>query len=160
MYLQPVYIYVFSALSPSTSSQLQLKVRIVIFKNAERYTRRYITSPVQPSQGQLDSSLPTQNQKAVAVSGFFSFRTKFETETSRGQQEAASKTNLPAYDPSCYLCPGNQRAQGDFNPQYQNTFIFVNDYSAVKEAQAQYTPPTPQDGSMFSIRMCTSWSAY
>lgn len=58
----------------------------------------------------------------------------------RGQQESPSKTTLPAYDPSCYLCPGNKRAQGDVNPQYQNTFVFVNDYSAVKEEQAEYKP--------------------
>ncbi|EEH07423.1 galactose-1-phosphate uridylyltransferase [Histoplasma capsulatum G186AR] len=56
----------------------------------------------------------------------------------RGQQEAPSKTELPVYDPACYLCPGNKRAQGDQNPQYKNTFIFLNDYSAVKEEQAAY----------------------
>jgi len=58
----------------------------------------------------------------------------------RGQQEAASKTTLPQHDPSCYLCPGNKRAQGDINPQYDSTFVFVNDYSAVKESQAEYHP--------------------
>ncbi|TAQ83781.1 hypothetical protein B7494_g7896 [Chlorociboria aeruginascens] len=56
----------------------------------------------------------------------------------QGQQEAASKTTLPEYDPSCYLCPGNTRAQGDTNPKYKSTFVFVNDYSAVKEEQAEF----------------------
>ena len=65
---------------------------------------------------------------------------------SRGQQEAASKTTLPEYDPSCYLCPGNKRAQGDINPQYESTFVFVNDYSAVKEHQAEYSKPDDEDG--------------
>ncbi|KAF2152095.1 galactose-1-phosphate uridylyltransferase [Myriangium duriaei CBS 260.36] len=65
----------------------------------------------------------------------------------QGQQEAASKTTLPDYDPSCYLCPGNQRAQGDANPQYESTFVFVNDYSAVKEDQAPYATPD-NDGSL------------
>ena len=64
----------------------------------------------------------------------------------RGQQEVSSKTTLPAYDPSCYLCPGNKRAQGDSNPQYESTFVFVNDYSAVREEQAEYQPSV-QDGS-------------
>lgn len=46
----------------------------------------------------------------------------------------------------CYLCPGNPRAQGDLNPQYSDTFVFVNDYSAVKEVQADYTPePSKND---------------
>lgn len=67
----------------------------------------------------------------------------------QGQQEDPSKTTLPDHDPSCYLCPGNQRAQGDHNPDYQNTFVFVNDYSAVKENQADYESTT-QDGSLAS----------
>lgn len=58
----------------------------------------------------------------------------------RGQQESPSKTTLPAYDPACYLCPDNKRAQGDTNPKYEKTFVFVNDYSAVKEEQAPYSP--------------------
>ncbi|PMD64292.1 galactose-1-phosphate uridylyltransferase [Hyaloscypha bicolor E] len=57
----------------------------------------------------------------------------------QGQQESPSKSSLPEYDPSCYLCPGNKRAQGDVNPKYETTFVFVNDYSAVKESQAEYT---------------------
>ena len=47
---------------------------------------------------------------------------------------------MPAYDEKCYLCPGNERAGGTLNPKYSRTFIFVNDYSAVKESQAEYTP--------------------
>ncbi|KAI5298550.1 galactose-1-phosphate uridyl transferase, partial [Ascosphaera atra] len=62
-----------------------------------------------------------------------------------GQQESPSKTVLPAYDPKCYLCPGNTRAQGDKNPQYEKTFVFVNDYSAVKEEQASYEPQTEDE---------------
>ncbi|KAK0620536.1 galactose-1-phosphate uridyl transferase [Immersiella caudata] len=58
----------------------------------------------------------------------------------QGQQEAPSKVQLPEYDPKCYLCPGNTRAQGDANPQYKHTFAFVNDYSAVKEEQQEYEP--------------------
>ncbi|MCJ1439366.1 galactose-1-phosphate uridyl transferase [Xylographa pallens] len=68
----------------------------------------------------------------------------------RGQQEAASKTILPSYDPSCYLCPGNKRAQGDTNPKYENTYVFVNDYSAVKEVQDDYSKHEA-DGSLSSL---------
>jgi UDPglucose--hexose-1-phosphate uridylyltransferase len=35
------------------------------------------------------------------------------------------------YDPTCYLCPGNERAQGARNPAYPQTFIFDNDYAAL-----------------------------
>jgi UDPglucose--hexose-1-phosphate uridylyltransferase len=37
----------------------------------------------------------------------------------------------PQYDPQCYLCPGNTRAGGEQNPQYQRTFVFDNDYAAL-----------------------------
>ncbi|RKU48867.1 galactose-1-phosphate uridyl transferase [Coniochaeta pulveracea] len=63
----------------------------------------------------------------------------------QGQQEGPSKNKLPEYDPKCYLCPGNKRAQGDSNPQYKSTFVFVNDYSAVKEEQQEYTPEVRDD---------------
>ncbi|CAF3463109.1 galactose-1-phosphate uridyl transferase [Fusarium graminearum] len=56
----------------------------------------------------------------------------------QGQQEAAVATELPEYDPKCYLCPGNPRAAGDSNPKYERTFAFVNDYSAVKQEQPEY----------------------
>ncbi|KAK4628986.1 Galactose-1-phosphate uridylyltransferase [Fulvia fulva] len=67
----------------------------------------------------------------------------------QGQQEESSENTLPNYDPSCYLCPGNKRAQGDSNPKYDSTFVFVNDYSAVKEQQAEYIPPK-EDGTLAS----------
>ncbi|MCY3865635.1 MAG: UDP-glucose--hexose-1-phosphate uridylyltransferase [Chloroflexi bacterium] len=35
------------------------------------------------------------------------------------------------YDPKCYLCPGNTRANGERNPDYESTFAFVNDFAAV-----------------------------
>ncbi|CAG8569692.1 27900_t:CDS:2 [Dentiscutata erythropus] len=56
----------------------------------------------------------------------------------QGQQETADNESLPSYDPSCYLCPGNRRAQGDTNPEYQNTFVFTNDFAAVKSDQPQF----------------------
>jgi UDPglucose--hexose-1-phosphate uridylyltransferase len=38
----------------------------------------------------------------------------------------------PAYDPNCYLCPGNTRAGGIRNPTYDSTFVFENDFAALK----------------------------
>jgi UDPglucose--hexose-1-phosphate uridylyltransferase len=72
----------------------------------------------------------------------------------RGQQETPSKTTLPVYEPSCYLCPGNKRAQGDVNPKYDSTFVFVNDYSAVKEDQATYKTPDQDGGNYLSRSGC------
>ena len=38
----------------------------------------------------------------------------------------------PQYDPNCYLCPGNARAGGIRNPAYTSTFVFDNDFAALK----------------------------
>lgn len=46
----------------------------------------------------------------------------------------------------CYLCPRNPRAQGDTNPDYSQTFAFVNDYSAVKEQQQDYEAEPSSNG--------------
>jgi UDPglucose--hexose-1-phosphate uridylyltransferase len=54
----------------------------------------------------------------------------------QGAQEKAQLDTRPEYDEKCYLCPGNTRANGEHNPKYDNTFVFVNDFSAVKPAEA------------------------
>ncbi len=48
-----------------------------------------------------------------------------------GQVEKRPPETRPAYDPDCYLCPGNARAGGEHNPPYQETFVFDNDFSAL-----------------------------
>jgi UDPglucose--hexose-1-phosphate uridylyltransferase len=48
-----------------------------------------------------------------------------------GQLEASPPGPRPPYDPTCYLCPGNRRAQGAVNPNYEGTFVFDNDFSAL-----------------------------
>jgi len=35
---------------------------------------------------------------------------------------------------SCYLCPGNARVGGTRNPAYTSTFVFDNDFAALKPA--------------------------
>lgn len=48
-----------------------------------------------------------------------------------GEQHKPEIESLPAYDPNCYLCPGNKRAGGAVNSQYKGTFVFTNDYPAL-----------------------------
>lgn len=48
-----------------------------------------------------------------------------------GQVEKTPALALPEYDPECYLCPGNQRAGGVRNPEYETTFVFDNDFPAL-----------------------------
>jgi UDPglucose--hexose-1-phosphate uridylyltransferase len=56
----------------------------------------------------------------------------------QGQVETAPPDTRPAYDPACYLCPGNARAGGKTNPPYTGTFVIDNDFPAL-------LPDTPTD---------------
>ncbi len=49
----------------------------------------------------------------------------------QGQTEAGARPEIPAFDPSCYLCPGNSRAGGVKNPDYTETFAFDNDFASL-----------------------------
>ncbi len=55
----------------------------------------------------------------------------------QGQQEKADVTRRPQHDPSCYLCAGNTRANGEVNPNYTSTYAFTNDFAAL-------LPDTPE----------------
>ncbi|NNF63116.1 MAG: UDP-glucose--hexose-1-phosphate uridylyltransferase [Acidimicrobiia bacterium] len=48
-----------------------------------------------------------------------------------GQTDAVVASDRPEYDPDCYLCPGNTRAGGVDNPQYDSTFVFTNDFASL-----------------------------
>jgi UDPglucose--hexose-1-phosphate uridylyltransferase len=49
----------------------------------------------------------------------------------QGQEETLGEKPAPPYDLGCYLCPGNGRAGGATNPDYQGVFVFDNDFSAL-----------------------------
>jgi UDPglucose--hexose-1-phosphate uridylyltransferase len=50
----------------------------------------------------------------------------------QGQTEDLAAPPALAYDPACYLCPGNMRAGGVHTPAYTSTFVFDNDFAALK----------------------------
>jgi len=50
----------------------------------------------------------------------------------QGEIEKTTTANSPEYDPQCYLCPGNARAGGVRNPDYKSTFVFDNDFAALR----------------------------
>ena len=50
-----------------------------------------------------------------------------------GQVETPPVDTRPTYDPTCYLCPGNERAGGKRNPPYDGTFVFENDFAALTQ---------------------------
>ena len=54
----------------------------------------------------------------------------------QGATENVPPQDRPQYDPTCYLCPGNQRAGGVHNPRYDSTFVFENDFAALQKNAA------------------------
>src|SRR6266566_7497261 len=51
----------------------------------------------------------------------------------QGTVEKIASPSEARYDPSCYLCPGNERAGGVRNPNYKSTFVFENDFAALRK---------------------------
>jgi UDPglucose--hexose-1-phosphate uridylyltransferase len=49
----------------------------------------------------------------------------------QGAEESPPAEHRPAFDPACYLCPGNTRSGGQTNPDYDTTFVFTNDFAAL-----------------------------
>lgn len=54
-----------------------------------------------------------------------------------GETFEARPAARPHYDPTCFLCPGNERSSGLRTPPYEATFAFENDYAAL-------TPEVPE----------------
>lgn len=49
----------------------------------------------------------------------------------QGKNEVPAKFSTISYDETCYLCPGNKRAGGEVNPNYEAPYVFTNDYAAL-----------------------------
>src|SRR5580765_2961441 len=50
----------------------------------------------------------------------------------QGQVEKVAQPSVLSYDPECYLCPGNTRAGGVKTDVYTSTYVFENDFAALK----------------------------
>jgi UDPglucose--hexose-1-phosphate uridylyltransferase len=51
----------------------------------------------------------------------------------QGQVETTAAPAALEYDPTCYLCPGNERAGGARTDVYTSTYVFENDFAALKK---------------------------
>lgn len=66
-----------------------------------------------------------------------------------GQDEAPAEQALPSYEPKCFLCPTNTRISGDVNPDYVGTYVFSNDFAALKTDTPQISA---QDNPLFQTQ--------
>jgi len=57
----------------------------------------------------------------------------------QGQNEAIANENRPSYDPSCYLCAGNTRINGEKNPDYKDVYVFTNDFAALQTTTPKFS---------------------
>ena len=63
--------------------------------------------------------------------------------TRRPWQGMSDETHIepqPHYDPNCYLCPGNRRANGIETPDYESVYVFDNDFAALLP-EIEHSPP-------------------
>jgi|TARA_B110000902_G_scaffold266096_1_gene352520 UDPglucose--hexose-1-phosphate uridylyltransferase len=67
----------------------------------------------------------------------------------QGQVEKLEEQEKSAYDKACFLCAGNTRINGEVNDDYKETFVFTNDFAAIR----QDTPILESDDPLF--RMAT-----
>ncbi len=60
----------------------------------------------------------------------------------------------PAYDPACYLCPGNARVGGEVNPAYTGVHVFDNDFPALADDAGEAVAADPLLRAESSAGVC------
>ena len=65
----------------------------------------------------------------------------------QGQIETVSEGVEAAYDEQCFLCPGNKRVNGEVNQVYETTYVFNNDFAALKPD----TPAASSNDPLFTM---------
>jgi len=65
----------------------------------------------------------------------------------QGQVEKLDEQEKPSFDKDCFLCAGNTRINGDKNDDYKETYVFNNDFAAIKQG----TPSVSCDDPLFKM---------
>ncbi|HLA55032.1 MAG TPA: UDP-glucose--hexose-1-phosphate uridylyltransferase [Flavobacterium sp.] len=68
----------------------------------------------------------------------------------QGQKEAVHTDERPEYDPTCYLCPGSKRSNGEQNPEYTDCYTFENDFPAL--LQEEISPETANSSPLLQLK--------
>jgi UDPglucose--hexose-1-phosphate uridylyltransferase len=66
----------------------------------------------------------------------------------QGQVETIDDEIRVSHDKDCFLCSGNTRINGEVNDTYESTFVFQNDFAALKTD----TPVAEQNDPLFKMK--------
>ena len=66
----------------------------------------------------------------------------------KGQVDPPLIQSLPRHTKDCYLCPGNPRMNGESNPDFDETYIFENDFPALLQPNPVTVPATVTDAPL------------
>lgn len=72
----------------------------------------------------------------------------------QGETVTSESPSIPAFEETCYLCPGNERVSGEVNPSYDRVFIFDNDHPCV----SMDAPPVSSGSTLYQTRSATGIS--
>ena len=61
----------------------------------------------------------------------------------QGAKETSRAVAVESFDPTCYLCPGNKRANGSQNDDYTGTYVFDNDFPALLSHETEDSTSDP-----------------
>ena len=70
----------------------------------------------------------------------------------QGQQELINEEMLPTHDPSCYLCAGNHRVNGDINPDYKGVYVFDNDFGSLLKDEIEWNSVETNSDDFFKLK--------
>ncbi|MDQ1855098.1 UDP-glucose--hexose-1-phosphate uridylyltransferase [Chryseobacterium sp. WLY505] len=70
----------------------------------------------------------------------------------QGQQEKPLISVQNQYDPNCYLCPGNSRANETQNPRYEGVYVFDNDFGALLKEEVTTDKTGHEEDELFKMK--------
>lgn len=112
--------------------------------------REYVNhgTPVDEPQEKQQVDIPSHARKNILTGEWVLVSPHRTRRPWQGQTELTADSDEPPYDASCYLCPGNDRANGACNPDYKGPYIFDNDFSALSSDSVIH----PADSPFFQSR--------
>ncbi len=84
----------------------------------------------------MAQNLDTPHRRKNLLTGEWVVVSPHRTQRPWQGHEGDNASELPEHEPGCYLCPGNNRAGGAVNPDYNGVFIFDNDYAALLDSSS------------------------